>query len=59
MQDNIQESIYNMRESYKIYDLLRQKIDPGNIKYEIIKGAIHNESAWEERFPEIIKFLFN
>lgn len=43
----------------EIYDILRSKIDPENIKFEIIKDAIHNESEWEKRFPQIINFLFN
>lgn len=42
-----------------IYELLSKKIDASNLKFEIIKDAIHNEAAWEIRFPEIIKFLFS
>ncbi len=57
--ENEKHNKYYLDSNQEIYELLRRKIDPGNIKYEIIKGAIHNESAWEERFPEIIKFLFN
>ncbi len=42
-----------------VFELLSEKIEPGKLKFKIIKDAIHNESAWEIRFPEIIKFLFN
>lgn len=42
-----------------VYDLLSKKIEPEKLKFEIIEEAIHNESAWEIRFPEIVKFLFN
>ena len=42
-----------------VFELLSDKIDNDNLKFEIIKDAIHNESAWEIRFPEIIKFLFS
>lgn len=42
-----------------IYELLSKKIEANNLKFEIIKDAIHNEADWEIRFPEIIKFLFN
>ncbi len=43
----------------EIYELLSEKIEPGKLRFDIIKDAIHHESAWEKRFPEIIKFLFN
>ena len=42
-----------------VYKLLSEKIEPNNLKFEIIKDAIHNEADWEIRFPKIIKFLFN
>lgn len=43
----------------EIYDALQGRLDKENIVFEIIDGAIHNESAWELRFPRIINFLFN
>ena len=43
----------------EVHDILREKMNPENIKYVIVKDAIHHESAWEKRFPEIINFLFN
>lgn len=42
-----------------VFELLSKKIEPNNLKFEIIKDAIHHESAWEKRFPEIIKFLYS
>ena len=42
-----------------IFEILKSKLDPEKIKFEIIEGAIHHESAWETRFPKIINFLFN
>lgn len=42
-----------------IYDILKDKLDPTQLKFVIAEGAIHNEKDWEERFPEIIQFLFN
>ena len=43
----------------EIFDILKEKIAPENIKFEIIEGGIHNEKDWEKRFPHIINFLFN
>ena len=41
-----------------IFEILSEKIVPEKLKFKVIKDAIHNESAWEKRFPEILKFLF-
>ena len=43
----------------EIYELLSEKIEPGKLRFDVVEDAIHHESAWEKRFPEIIKFLFN
>ncbi len=48
-----------LESNQEIFDILKDKLDPEVIKFEIVKDAIHHESAWEKRFPEIIKFLFN
>lgn len=48
-----------IQSNQSIYKLLSKKIDSNNLKFEIIKDAIHNEAAWEIRFPKIIKFLFD
>lgn len=42
-----------------IYDILKDKIAPDKIKFEIVKDATHTENAWRERLPQIIQFLFN
>ncbi|MCK5761304.1 MAG: alpha/beta hydrolase [Candidatus Izimaplasma sp.] len=57
--ENKEENILYLESNQEVYDILRSKVNPENIKFEIIKGAIHNESAWEKRFPGIIKYLFN
>lgn len=43
----------------EVYDILNERIEANKLKFEIIQDAIHNEAAWEKRFPSIIKFLFN
>lgn len=43
----------------RIYDILKDKIPQDRIRFEIIADAIHSESAWRERLPNIIQFLFN
>lgn len=42
-----------------MYNILKEKINDSKIRFEIIEGAVHNEQAWRDRFPEIINFLFN
>ncbi len=41
------------------YEIMKSKIDDSRLRFEIVEDAIHHESAWEVRFPDIIKFLFN
>jgi len=48
-----------IQSNQSIYAILKDKMDSNNIRFEIIKDAIHNEADWEKRFPDIIKFLFN
>jgi len=43
----------------KVYDIIKDKLDPSKLKYEIIEGAKHYETAWAKRLPVIIRFLFN
>jgi len=43
----------------KVYDIIKDKLDPSKLKYEIIEGAKHYETAWAKRLPDIIRFLFN
>ncbi len=50
---------FYLESNQEMYEILKQKISPEDLKFKIIEGAIHNESDWEKRFPEIIKFLFN
>ena len=57
--ENKEYSTTYIESNEEMYDVLRGKLDKGTIRFELIKDAIHNESAWEIRFPDIIKFLFN
>ncbi len=41
-----------------VYQILKNKLTNEQLKFAIIKGAIHHESAWEIRFPLIIEYLF-
>lgn len=41
----------------EIADILKSKLESTRLKFEIIEGAIHHESAWKERFPSILSFL--
>lgn len=42
-----------------VYSIFKEKIDSEKIKFELIEDAVHNEAAWNERFADIIRFLFN
>ncbi len=42
-----------------MYELLQEKIDESCLKFVIVEDGIHHESAWEKRFPSIIKYMFN
>lgn len=42
-----------------VFELLSNKMEPHKLRFEIINDAIHNESAWEKRFPDIVKYLFS
>lgn len=55
---NKKEDKLYMDSNKSVYELLSEKIESDNLKFEIIKDAIHNEADWEIRFPGIIKFLF-
>ena len=55
---NLKENTSYLESNEEIYNILKTKIVPKNIRYNIVKDAVHNESAWELRFAEIINFLF-
>ncbi len=42
----------------EMYGILKEKLDPERIRFEIIEGAQHDEPDWADRFPEVIKYLF-
>lgn len=43
----------------EVYDILKERIDFKNIKFEIIQNAVHNVAALKKRFPDIVKCLFS
>lgn len=43
----------------KVYEALSEKLDAAKLKFQGVEGAIHNESEWRKRLPDIIKYLFN
>jgi predicted alpha/beta superfamily hydrolase len=42
--------------SVSVYEVLREKI--GNLRFEIIEGAVHHERDWRKRVPDIFAFLY-
>lgn len=42
----------------EVYDILKGKIEPDKLTYQVIKNGIHHESSWELRFKEIVQYLF-
>lgn len=48
-----------IKSNNRIYEILKTKLPKEKLEFKIIENAIHNESAWEIRFPDIINFLFN
>ncbi|AIO19339.1 Carbohydrate acetyl esterase/feruloyl esterase precursor [Candidatus Izimaplasma bacterium HR1] len=43
----------------EMYEILKEKIDESHLRYNVIEGAIHHETEWKKRFPDIIKYMFN
>ena len=42
----------------EMFNVLKEKISPKRLKFNIIEGSQHIEEDWNERFPNIIDFLF-
>lgn len=40
-------------------DLLRQKLTPDKLQYQIIAGGKHHERDWARRLPDILRYLFS
>jgi len=57
--DDVKHKSLYIESNQEIYNILKEKIVPENIRFEIIKDGIHNEKDWEKRFPHIVNFLFN
>ena len=57
--DDLKQNNSYIKSNKEMYELLRNKIEEGNIRFDIIEDGVHNEKDWEKRFPEIIKFMFN
>lgn len=47
-----------MTSNDRVYQLLAQQLTKKQLKYEIIEGGKHHERDWGQRFPEIIRYLF-
>lgn len=43
----------------ELFEVFTSKISEDKCRFDIIKDGIHHEKAWEERFPKVIKYLFN
>jgi predicted alpha/beta superfamily hydrolase len=56
--DEIENKRYLTR-NRAIRDVLREKLDESRFRYEEIEDGIHHESAWEERVPAILRYLFD
>jgi len=50
---------FYIESNQEIYDILKEKILPENIRFKIIKRGKHSAKNWRKRFPHIIDFLFN
>ncbi len=55
--DQLENKLY-LETNRQVYEILQKKLTDKQLKFLIIEGAIHHESAWELRFPAIIKYLF-
>lgn len=53
------ESQFYIKSNQAIYSIIKDKIEPGKLQFEIIQDAIHHEDAWHVRFADIVTFLFN
>jgi len=42
----------------EVFNILKEKLDPERIKFDIIKDSKHIEADWRKRFPSIISYLF-
>lgn len=43
--------------SQAVYALLREKV--ANLRFAVIEGGVHNESAWRARLPQVFGYLFD
>lgn len=39
-----------------VYNRLKTKV--GNLRFQLVEGGIHHESAWRSRFPEVLQYLY-
>jgi predicted alpha/beta superfamily hydrolase len=42
----------------EMYDILKEKIDPEKLQYQIIQDGTHDIPDWSKRFPIIIEYLY-
>lgn len=48
-----------LKTNKEVYDILRNKIKPECIQFNIIPGAKHEEEDWNNRFESIIEYMFS
>ena len=53
------EGLRHLRDCDLLYRrLLAHGWQEKNLRYERVEGGLHNEDAWADRFPEVLRFLF-
>jgi len=48
-----------VRVNQAVFAALSKKISPERLRFEIVEGGIHHESAWAKVLPSVIGFLFS
>lgn len=43
----------------ELFGILKERMTDSKLRFNLVKDGMHNEAAWEKRFPDIIKFMFN
>ena len=57
--EDAQENDRYCKRNEMLYLSLQQKISQDRLTYSVIPDAIHHESAWQDRFADIIRYLYS
>lgn len=57
--DDANKNALYMKRNQEMADVLKSHLDDNQFLYQEIEGAIHHEKAWEKRFPDVMRYLFN